>query len=303
MWIGGLPRETVEDDIECFLQRYGKIEDVQLRSSARDVFAFVTFEEKEEAQRAIRELDGEKFLDGSYRVKLALSNKTAERRRQQSGSSRQRSPSPRRRTRSRSQRRSRDDSRERRERSPSSESDDDKSLTAWLGGLPKGVKESEIDEFCKGFGKIEAIRIRSSGRDVFAFVTFEDGDLGKEAVDKLDQMQWRPNHENIIQVRVSNTKRPRRDKARYRTPSRHRDRDSTFRLEIRYLPQDMTWSELKDMARNFGDSVCFANVFVKSGVMCGVIDFRNRDDADNAYKKMNRKRVHGHDKRLEVTWG
>merc|ERR1711920_112279 len=107
----------------------------------------------------------------------------------------------------------------------------------------------------------------------------------------------------IIQLRESNTKRPKGDLARYRTPSPARRRQASgplYQIDVRDLPPDMTWSELKDIARTFGESVAFANVFVKSGITCGVIEYRDRREATYAVKELDGRRVDGHSQRLQA---
>jgi RNA recognition motif-containing protein len=177
------------------------------------------------------------------------------------------------------------------------------------------VQEEELSEFCRGYGKLNSIRIRSSLRDVFAFITFADRKLGLEGIRELDQKVWNGkisgDDTHVIQVREprrnfevreSQTSRPRRDAIRYRTPSRHRAQNAGhFRLDVKNLPVDMKWNELKDIARDLGQSITFTNVFIKSGVHCGVIEYKSFDDAKHALKQLHGRKMEGHDVKLEVT--
>lgn len=318
VWCGGLPKGTTEEDLLEFFFQYGRVFDVHIRSSTRDVFAFVTFEHEQDGRDAIQDLQQAEFLETGHKVKLSESNKSAgketskgaskggkgkkgERRSQRSRSrsysrrSGKTGSRPRSRSRSRSRRSGRrDDSRQR---------PPPVGLTAWMGGMPKGVTEEQIRQWCQGFGQISSVRIRSSERDVFCFVDFVDRKMGLEACEELDQKPWSRDSKGVIQVRESQTKRPKGDEKRYRTPSRHRElKKGVYKLDIRNLPPDMRWDELKDIAREHGESVSFANTFVKSGVACGVIEYKNIDDAMYALKELDGRRMEGNNREvIEVT--
>merc|ERR1711982_169280 len=38
-------------------------------------------------------------------------------------------------------------------------------------------------------------------------------------------------------------------------------RCSYYRIELRDLPRDMSWSELKDISRTFGPTVCYTDIY------------------------------------------
>lgn len=63
IWIGGLGDRTKESDLRNIFGDFGKIVDVKLRSSSKDVFAFVEFKEQKQAQKALEEMD-QSFVGG-----------------------------------------------------------------------------------------------------------------------------------------------------------------------------------------------------------------------------------------------
>jgi len=67
VWMGGLPERVRSRDIEDFFKGYGKILDVSLKTK----FAFIEFDDKHDAEDAVRDLD-DKRLNGS-RVRLEMS--------------------------------------------------------------------------------------------------------------------------------------------------------------------------------------------------------------------------------------
>ena len=63
----------------------------------------------------------------------------------------------------------------------------------------------------------------------------------------------------------------------------------------------MTWTELKDLARNFGPSICYATTYARGDVQCGMVEFDLEDDMYDALKGLDNKRVHGEKTRLKVS--
>lgn len=57
IWIGGLPEKISEAQLRSKFERFGQIVWVRIRSSARDVYAFVQFAEAKEARLACYEMD------------------------------------------------------------------------------------------------------------------------------------------------------------------------------------------------------------------------------------------------------
>lgn len=316
VWLGGLPRGVTATDIEKFFKGYGRIHDVQIRSSPKDVFSFVTFDDQRDGEEAVKDLNQREFLRTDHIVQLSRANRNSNRGGNDSGKSRRSPPA-----RSRSRQRSPPRSRSRRSRSRSApprrnDSRDrqdpaDEGIVIWLGGLPRGIEDEDITKFLKGYGSVRHIRVRSSPKDIFAFATFADTRDGKDAVKDLDQRRFLDS-DNVVQMRESTTQRPQRDQMRYdqdSKPEKHDRRGGSvnrksagrFRIKLSYLPPDMSWGELKDIARTFGESIKYTNVFVERGVTCGIIEFVSKEDADRAIKALDNRRMDGHEDRIKAS--
>merc|ERR1711973_576153 len=86
VFIGDLPDRARARDIESFLRKYGRIEQIRLRNR----FGFIDFRSRRDAEDAIRALDGEKLC--GERIRLEMADRGGRRR---SNYSRSRSRSPR----------------------------------------------------------------------------------------------------------------------------------------------------------------------------------------------------------------
>jgi splicing factor, arginine/serine-rich 7 len=61
VYVGGIPNDTKQEEVEDAFSKYGKIESVWLARNPPG-FAFVTYEDARDADDAIREMDGREFL-------------------------------------------------------------------------------------------------------------------------------------------------------------------------------------------------------------------------------------------------
>lgn len=78
------------------------------------------------------------------------------------------------------------------------------------------------------------------------------------------------------------------------------------KITLSHLPHDMTWTELKELGKQYTEQgeVTFARTFRdRDGVACGLLEFRERDDADSVLSRLNGKKIKGHDARLIVRHG
>ncbi|XP_055622377.1 serine/arginine-rich splicing factor 5-like [Toxorhynchites rutilus septentrionalis] len=67
VYVGGLPRDTRERDLERFFKGYGRLCDIMIKNG----YAFVEFEDHRDADDAVYELDGKDLLDERVSVELA----------------------------------------------------------------------------------------------------------------------------------------------------------------------------------------------------------------------------------------
>ncbi|CCD72698.1 putative splicing factor, arginine/serine-rich 5 [Caenorhabditis elegans] len=119
LYLGKIPYNARERDVERFLKGYGKINNISMKYG----FAFVDFEDSRDAEDACHDLDGKTMEGSSMRLVVEMARgKPRGNDRHGSRSPRRRSRSPRRRSRTppRRRSRSRDRKRSRRSRSRSS---------------------------------------------------------------------------------------------------------------------------------------------------------------------------------------
>eukprot|EP00928_Gymnodinium_smaydae_P029937 TRINITY_DN223_c0_g1_i1.p1 TRINITY_DN223_c0_g1~~TRINITY_DN223_c0_g1_i1.p1 ORF type:complete len:288 (+),score=68.06 TRINITY_DN223_c0_g1_i1:69-932(+) len=108
---------------------------------------------------------------------------------------------------------------------------------------------------------------------------------------------------------------PRED--RYRSPPRRDWRDDRrderrdeskvpvgrHKLTLENIPDDMGWLELKDLGREYGPSLTFARTYRKGRVNCGMLEFRERGDAEHVIRELDNRRVQGCTEKLRITRG
>ena len=82
IWMGGLDPDTRESDIEKFLEGFGKVKEIYLKK----MYAFVEFEDEQDAEDAVKELNDKELLD--KKVKIEFTN----RKKYEDRSSRSKSP-------------------------------------------------------------------------------------------------------------------------------------------------------------------------------------------------------------------
>ena len=94
IYVGNLPRDIKERELDDLFWKIGEIEDVQIRSTRNDTIGFVSFRDRRDARDAVDRYDGVKF-DG-YRLRVEISKRSAQvessGRRDRGGRDRSRSP-------------------------------------------------------------------------------------------------------------------------------------------------------------------------------------------------------------------
>lgn len=75
------------------------------------------------------------------------------------------------------------------------------------------------------------------------------------------------------------------------------------KITVENLPDDMTWVELKDLGREYGRSLTFARTFQYRRVLCGMLEFQDRGDADVVFRELDNRRIEGAKQRLRVSHG
>jgi len=207
----------------------------------------------------------------------------------------------------------------------------DNPTRVWVGGLAERVKEQDLEDVFGRYGKLDSVNIRSSRRDVFAFIEFKREVDALKAISELDQSFVRGNrvkcHWAQFKGRRSQEKsyrdrdrdrdrgrrsrshsRPRRERRRSRSREKRRRRSRSrgrrggrgvprgeYKIEIENIPRDMTWMDLKGLGRRYGghDSVTFARTWDEGRTHMGIIEFSNKNALRDTFKELNGHRING----------
>ncbi|XP_029723317.1 serine-arginine protein 55 isoform X2 [Aedes albopictus] len=182
----------------------------------------------------------------------------------------------------------------------------------YVGGLPHGVRERDLERFFKGYGRTRDILIKNG----YGFVEFEDYRDADDAVYEL-------NGKDILGERVTveparGTARgggSRRDHDRYdrydrrgggggrydKSNSRNSSRygpplRTEYRLTVENLSSRVSWQDLKDYMRQAGE-VTYADAH-KQRKNEGVVEFATSSDMRTAIEKLDDTELNGRRIRL-----
>jgi len=149
----------------------------------------------------------------------------------------------------------------------------------YVGNLPPDVREGELDDIFRKYGRIRDIdvKIGKSGTMAYAFVEYESLRDAEDAVHGRDGYEF-----GGSRIKVEYSGEPKRTfggGGGGLPPNR-----SEFRVVVSGLPYSASWQDLKDHMRTAG-KVGYANI-VQKGV--GVVEYENREDMEYAIRKLDR---------------
>ncbi|XP_077287545.1 serine and arginine rich splicing factor B52 isoform X3 [Arctopsyche grandis] len=166
----------------------------------------------------------------------------------------------------------------------------------YVGGLPFGVRQRDIEKFFKGFGKTRDILIKNG----YGFVEFDDYRDADDAVYELNGKELLG--ERVVVEAARGIDR-RRDYGRddWRRPPRYGDKygpptRTEFRLIVENLSSRISWQDLKDFMRQAGE-VTYADAH-KQRKNEGVVEFATHSDLRNALDKLDNTELNGRRIRL-----
>ncbi|XP_052753993.1 serine-arginine protein 55 isoform X3 [Galleria mellonella] len=177
----------------------------------------------------------------------------------------------------------------------------------YVGGLPFGVRDRDLEKFFKGFGRIRDILIKNG----YGFVEFEDYRDADDAVYELNGKELLGERVSVERARGmprgSDRWRcrelppppprrlpPRRDpdyNYRYGPPTR-----TEYRLIVENLSSRISWQDLKDYMRQAGE-VTYADAH-KQHRNEGVVEFATHSDMRAAIEKLDGTELNGRRIRL-----
>ncbi|CAG4960258.1 unnamed protein product [Colias eurytheme] len=182
----------------------------------------------------------------------------------------------------------------------------------YVGGLPFGVRERDLEKFFKGFGRIRDILIKNG----YGFVEFEDYRDADDAVYELNGKELLGERVSVERARGVPRGSDRwggRDKApRARAPRASQPTSSVsttdynyrygpptrteYRLIVENLSSRISWQDLKDYMRQAGE-VTYADAH-KQHRNEGVVEFATHSDMRAAIEKLDGTELNGRRIRL-----
>ncbi|XP_063617601.1 serine-arginine protein 55 isoform X1 [Cydia splendana] len=185
----------------------------------------------------------------------------------------------------------------------------------YVGGLPFGVRDRDLEKFFKGFGRIRDILIKNG----YGFVEFEDYRDADDAVYELNGKdllgervtverargmprgsdRWRsrdqppapapsrrPPPPKRRDASVLHARKNQDDNYRYGPPTR-----TEYRLVVENLSSRISWQDLKDYMRQAGE-VTYADAH-KQHRNEGVVEFATHSDMRAAIEKLDNTELNG----------
>ncbi|XP_026331405.1 serine-arginine protein 55 isoform X2 [Hyposmocoma kahamanoa] len=174
----------------------------------------------------------------------------------------------------------------------------------YVGGLPFGVRDRDLEKFFKGFGRIRDILIKNG----YGFVEFEDYRDADDAVYELNGKELLGERVVVEPARGidRSADRYRRDRYYERDRGRSRYEDysyrygpptrTDYRLIVENLSSRISWQDLKDYMRQAGE-VTYADAH-KQHRNEGVVEFATHSDMRAAIEKLDGTELNGRRVRL-----
>uniref|UniRef100_U5EY87 Putative 52k active chromatin boundary protein n=1 Tax=Corethrella appendiculata TaxID=1370023 RepID=U5EY87_9DIPT len=179
----------------------------------------------------------------------------------------------------------------------------------YVGGLPYGVRERDLERFFKGYGRTRDILIKNG----YGFVEFEDYRDADDAVYELNGKELLGERVTVEPARgtargpggrkeyYNDRYDSRRRYDRYENSSRSNSRygpplRTEYRLIVDNLSSRVSWQDLKDYMRQAGE-VTYADAH-KQKKNEGVVEFASLSDMKTAIEKLDDTELNGRRIRL-----
>lgn len=160
----------------------------------------------------------------------------------------------------------------------------------FIGQLVKDVRRRELEDAFGKYGEIVRIDIKNG----FGFIEYEHSRDAEEAVRKMDGEDFLGRR--IIVEYARGKKRERDDRREYRRDNNRNNgpERSEYRVVVEGLGRGTSWQDLKDAFRSSGD-ILFTDVRRdRYDDYYGIVEFRRRDDIDQAIRKMEGAEINGY---------
>lgn len=161
----------------------------------------------------------------------------------------------------------------------------------YVGGLPYGTTERDLERFFRGYGRMRDVLIKSG----YGFVEFDDYRDAEDAVYELNGKKLLGERVTVEKARgtprgrdqwTGSNRSDHRAHERYGPPTR-----TNYRLIVENLSSRVSWQDLKDYMRQAGE-VTYADAH-KQHRNEGVVEFASYSDMKNALEKLDDSEVNG----------
>lgn len=285
VFVGNLPEHVREAEIEALLQGMGTIREIDLKLPPRPpVFAFVEFVREEDAEEAVRRLDGAEAFGVRLRVQFAKGKSLG------GGPVPSASAPP----------------------PPASRSHDayvsPSTLRSrvWVDYLPPRTSWQDLKDHFRSVGRVAFTDVVDDRGRKVGVVEFDRPEDAVQAARVMDGTLMRSRYDSS-RIRVTedtrgheagpahygwssgvapsrSTSPPSRSKERWNSTSHARGRGS--RVLFDGLPPRTSWQDLKDQLRPLGP-VAYTDVREEHGRVTGVAEFDNPGDAREAVRALD----------------
>ncbi|KAJ8967522.1 hypothetical protein NQ314_002837 [Rhamnusium bicolor] len=165
----------------------------------------------------------------------------------------------------------------------------------YVGGLPYGTTERDLERFFRGYGRMRDVLIKNG----YGFVEFDDYRDADDAVYELNGKKLLGERVTVERARGtprgrdqwSSSRNDHRSHERYGPPTR-----TNYRLIVENLSSRISWQDLKDYMRQAGE-VTYADAH-KQHRNEGVVEFASYSDMKNAIEKLDDTELNGRRIRL-----
>ncbi|KAL2119287.1 hypothetical protein VTJ04DRAFT_6247 [Mycothermus thermophilus] len=161
------------------------------------------------------------------------------------------------------------------------------STRLYLGNLPKHATKDDIRAHFSSLGTGEIIDIKVMNG--FGFIEYKDAMDARDAVPALHGSDFL-GERLTVQFARGNRHRENGYGDRNSAP---RPRRTPHRMQITGLPNDTSWQDLKDFARQSGRDVVYSETNRSSGGTEGLIEFETAEDLRIAVEKLDGREFKG----------
>ncbi|KAK8053880.1 hypothetical protein PG996_013181 [Apiospora saccharicola] len=157
----------------------------------------------------------------------------------------------------------------------------------YLGNLPKGVTKQDVESHfaTHGTGEITEIKLMNG----FGFIEYKDAMDARDVVPAFHGSDFMGERLTVQFARGSRHREPGFGNHERTAP---RPRRTAYRMQITGLPNDTSWQDLKDFARQSSLDVVYSETG-REGNGRGFVEFENAGDLRTAVEKLDNREFKG----------